>query len=173
VRLRGGQRLLVIGASGGVGTVAVQLGRVMGASLTAVASAHNAEFCRRLGADQVLDYTATVPDTPERDLDTLVACHGASLRRYHRLLRPGGRAATLPADTFPSALRSWLLPGPRVRIVYAQARRRDLEALARFVDRGELRPIIEQVNPLAGIQDAHRAVESGQARGKHVLDLNQ
>lgn len=173
VRLQAGQRLLVIGASGGIGSVAIQLARAMGAHVTAVASARKAEFCRQLGADQVLDYTATVPDTPEREFDALLACNGASLRQYLRLLRPGGRAATLPADTFPVALRSWLLPGPRLRFVYTWPRRRDLEELAGYVDRGELRPIIEQIYPLEAVQDAHRAVESGHARGKRVIDLTQ
>lgn len=173
LRLEAGRRLLVIGASGGIGSVAIQLARAMGAHVTAVSSARNAEFCRGLGADEVLDYNATAPVTEERQFDALLACHGASLRRYHRLLRPRGRAATLPADTLSFALRSWLLPGPRVRFVYTWPRRRDLAELAGYVDRGELRPVIEQVYPLAAVQDAHRAVESGHARGKRVIDLTR
>jgi NADPH:quinone reductase-like Zn-dependent oxidoreductase len=173
LHLQPGQRLLVIGASGGVGSTAVQLGKAMGAHVTAVASARNTDFCLQLGADQVLDYTETMPDTSKREFDALLACHGASLRRYHQLVRPGGRAATLPADTFPFALRSWLLPGPRVRFVYAWPRHRDLEALAGYVDRGELKPIIEHTHPLNAVQDAHRAVESGHTRGKHVIALVQ
>lgn len=171
LHLRTDQRLLVIGASGGVGSAAIQLAKAMGANVTAVASARNAEFCHQLGADQVLDYTTTLPE--KREFDALLACHGASLRQYHRLLRPGGRAATLPADTFPTALRSWLRLGPRIRFVYTWPRRRDLEELAGYVDRGELQPIIEQIYPLTAVQDAHRAVESGHARGKRVIDLNQ
>lgn len=171
--LQANHRLLVIGASGGVGSIAVQLGRAMGASVTAVTSARNADFCRQLGADHVQDYAAVALELKERTYDALLACHGASLRRYLPLLHPRGRAATLPSDTFAFAIRSWLRAGPRVRIVYTWARRSDLDLLAWYVDRGELRPVIEMAYPLAGIQEAHRAVESGHTRGKHVIDLTQ
>jgi NADPH:quinone reductase-like Zn-dependent oxidoreductase len=168
LHLRAGQRLLVIGASGGVGSAAVQLGRAMGASVTAVASAGNADFCRELGANEVIDYAK-----PQSDNDALLDCHGASLRRYHRLLRRGGRGAAVAASALPFALRSWLLPGPRIRIVMVRARRDDLDALAVCVERGQLRPVIEEVFPLAAIQEAHRAVESGHARGKRVIDMSR
>ncbi|MCY9786762.1 NAD(P)-dependent alcohol dehydrogenase [Nocardiopsis sp. EMB25] len=173
LRLRSGQRLLVVGASGGVGGTAVQLGRAMGASVTAVASARNADLCRELGADRVIDYASTGADASGREFDALLDCHGAALRRYRRLLLPGGRAATIAVKAFPYALWSRLLPGPGVRVVISRPRRSDMEALAGHVDRGELRPVVERVYPLVEVQEAHRAVETGHARGKRVLDLRR
>ena len=173
LRLQAGQRLLVIGASGGVGSTAVQLGRAMGASVTAVTSTRNADFCRELGADAVIDYAEPLPGNQERKFDALLDCHGASLPRYHRLLRRGGRGATVSFSAISFMLRSWLLPGPGVRLVIVRSQRRDLDALAAYVGRGELRAVIDGVFPLTAIQNAHRAVESGHARGKRVIDMSQ
>ncbi|MFC7330925.1 NAD(P)-dependent alcohol dehydrogenase [Marinactinospora rubrisoli] len=172
LRLRPGHRLLVVGAAGGVGGVTVQLGRAMGAHVTAVAGASNADFCRELGADRVLDYDSAEPDGLEPRFDALVDCHGAAPRRYQRLLRRGGRGVEIAVRAFPFALRSWLV-GPRVGLLISRPRRRDMEELAGYVDRGALRPVVEQVYPLTAVQDAHRAVESGHARGKRVLDLTR
>lgn len=173
LHLQAGQRLLIIGASGGVGSAAIQLGRAMGASVTAVASARNADFCRDLGADRVLDYAEPVPDEEKREFDALLDCHGASLRRYYRLLRRDGRGAAVAFGALPFILRSWLLPGPGIRLAVVRARRRDLDILAAYANRGELRPVIEETFPLAAIQEAHRAAESGHARGKRVIDLSR
>ena len=172
VRLRPGQRLLIVGASGGVGSVAIQLARAMGAAVTAVSSSRNHQFCQELGADQVIDYATNTPVGPARRYDALLACHGADLRRYLGQVHRAGRAAVIPAQSFPFAVASCFTPGPRARISVARARRGDLEELARYVDSGALRPIIDRVYPLESIQDAHRAVESGHARGKRVIDLS-
>ncbi|MFF0079123.1 NAD(P)-dependent alcohol dehydrogenase [Streptomyces canus] len=173
LRVQSGQRLLVVGASGGVGSTAVQLGKAMGASVTAVASARNADFCRELGADQVLDYDSIKPGALTGEFDALVDCHGGSARQYHRMVRRGGRAVTMTMKGLPFALLSVLLPGPRMRFMSEKMRRDDMETLVGYVDRGELRPVVEQVYPLSAVQDAHRAVETGHAQGKRVVDPTQ
>jgi NADPH:quinone reductase-like Zn-dependent oxidoreductase len=173
VKLTAGERLLVIGASGGVGSAAVQLGRAMGATVTAVAGADSAELCRQLGAERVIDYATTEPSEIDEDFHVILDCHGTALRAYRRLLRRGGRMVTLASSGAGAAfaLLSTVLPGPRVRLFTLLIRRRrdDLETLARYVDRGELQPVVEQEYPVADIADAHRAAESGHARGKRLI----
>lgn len=171
LRLRPGQLLLVVGASGGVGSTAIQLAHAWGAHVTTIASAASAAHCRELGADQVLDYAVTPPNALNREFDAILDCHGASVRDYRRALRPGGRIATTSSSAIPSALLSAVLPGPRIRLLVARPRRADLQALAEHVDKKDLRPSVGQVYPLDDIQEAHRATETGHARGKRVIRL--
>ncbi|WP_326574580.1 NAD(P)-dependent alcohol dehydrogenase [Streptomyces sp. NBC_00481] len=171
LRLRSGQRLLVVGASGGVGSTAIQLAHARGAHVTTIAGAANAPFCRELGADVALDYATTPPNALKKEFDAILDCHGSSLRDYRRALRPGGRIATTSSSAIPFALLSVVLPGPRVRLLAALPRRADLRTLADHVDKADLRPVIERVYPLDEIQDAHRATETGHARGKRVIRL--
>ncbi|UUU19313.1 NAD(P)-dependent alcohol dehydrogenase [Streptomyces sp. DSM 40750] len=173
LRLRSGQRLLVVGASGGVGSTAIQLAHAWGAHVTTIAGAANAPFCRELGADVTLDYATTPPNALKEELDATLDCHGSSLRDHRRALRPGGRIASPSAGAIPFALLSIVLPGPRVRLLAARPRRADLKTLAEHVDGQDLRPVIERVYPLDEIQDAHRATETGHARGKRVIRLLQ
>ncbi|WP_329424654.1 NAD(P)-dependent alcohol dehydrogenase [Streptosporangium sp. NBC_01495] len=169
VRLKPGEDLLVVGASGGVGSAAIQLGQAMGAKVTAVASPANHAFCRDLGAGHTLDYAA--PDRLSGDFDVILDCHGTSLDAYRRLLRPRGRMMTTSADAMAFALRSAVLPGPRVRLMMARSRRTDLAALADYVDQGRLRPIVEEIYQLQDIGHAHQAAETGHARGKKVITV--
>ncbi|WP_259407910.1 NAD(P)-dependent alcohol dehydrogenase [Streptomyces akebiae] len=171
LRLRPGQRLLVVGASGGVGSTAVQLAHAWGAHVTTIAGAANAPFCRELGADVTLDYATTPPNSLKGKFDAVLDCHGSSVRDYRRALRPGGRIASPSAGAITFALLSTVLPGPRVRLLMASSRRADLKTLADHVDGKDLRPVIERVYPLDEIQDAHRATETGHARGKRVIRL--
>ncbi|MEU6788909.1 NADP-dependent oxidoreductase [Nonomuraea angiospora] len=171
LRLHDGDRLLVVGASGGVGSAAVQLGRAMGAAVTAVAGARSGDLVRDLGADRVLDYASIDSHAPEQDFDALIDCHGGSISRYRRMLRRSGRGVTVAAKGFPFALLSRVLPGPSIGVVIVKPSRNDTQALTRYVDDGHLRPVIDTTYPLAAIQDAHRAVETGHAHGKRVIDL--
>jgi NADPH:quinone reductase-like Zn-dependent oxidoreductase len=171
LHLSSGQRLLVVGASGGVGSTAIQLAHAWGAHVTTISGAANAPFCRELGADVTLDYATTPPDALKGEFDAILDCHGSSVRDYRRALRPGGRIASSSSSAISFALLSIILPGPRVRLLVAGSRRADLETLADHVDRQDLRPVIERVYPLYEIQDAHRATETGHARGKRVIRL--
>ena len=169
LRVGPGDRVLVVGASGGVGSAAVQLAVAMEATVTAVAGPGNADLCRDLGAADVLDHTAALP--ADRAFDAVADLHGAHARDYRRLLARGGRMATTATRALPFALASALLPGPRIRIVQVRARRADLVALTGYADDGALRPVVDRRYPLDQIAAAHRAVETGHARGKRVIDL--
>ncbi|WP_186324510.1 NAD(P)-dependent alcohol dehydrogenase [Microbacterium paludicola] len=171
LRLRPGSKLLIVGASGGVGTAAIQLARALGVEVTAVASSANADYCRELGATHVVDYR-DVGDITTAKFDALLDCHGGDLGRYLQAVRRGGRAVEIAAKGFGRALASWVsLRGPRVRIVIAKSSRADLEELAGKIEAGHLSAVVDEVFPLDQIVTAHRQVETGHARGKRVLDL--
>lgn len=176
-RLRAGERLLVRGASGGVGSVAVQLGRAYGAHVTALAGARNLDFVRDLGADEVFDYATTGPaDLGPFDV-VLDASAGTRLGAYRRLLAPGGRMVSITFDfghmlsSLSYILASTVFGSRRVRFFSGNPDHRLLADLTRLVESGALRPVVDTVHPLAGIAEAHRAMEVGGVRGKHVIRI--
>jgi NADPH:quinone reductase-like Zn-dependent oxidoreductase len=174
-----GGSALINGASGGVGTFAVQVARALGASrVVGVCGPTNLEFVRGLGADEALDYHreagdfARRPDRYDVILDAVAARSFASCRTA---LNPKGTyITTLP---MPGSL-AWgaLLPvaglfgyGRRARFVIARPLGADLDVLARLADAGSLRPVIDRVLPLDRAGEAHDASEAGRVRGKIVL----
>ncbi|MGC4937950.1 NAD(P)-dependent alcohol dehydrogenase [Kribbella sp. DT2] len=176
VRVEAGHRVLVVGAAGGVGSATTQLAVAKGAQVTAVAGPGGADFCTGLGAEQVYDYAdpealaASLAAAPP--YDAVVDCAGRSLARYRRRLRSGGRMITLSSKGMGYAVLSAILPGPRVRVAVLKARRADLDELAGFVGRGELRALVDQIYPLAAIAEAHRSIETGHSRGKRVIQVS-
>ncbi|GAA3716660.1 NAD(P)-dependent alcohol dehydrogenase [Nonomuraea antimicrobica] len=167
LRLASGEELLVVGASGGVGSTAIQIGLAMGARVTAVASAANHGLCRELGAAHTLDYRN--PNAIAGSFDVVLDCHGTDLGRYRALLRRGGRMMTTASSGMGYAIRSIVTPGPRVRVMMARSRRADLTALAGYVDRQAVQPIVEETYPLEDIGQAHKLTGTGHARGKRVI----
>lgn len=177
-RLMPRQRLLVNGASGGVGHIAVQLGRRLGAHVTAVCSARNHAFVRDLGADAVVDYRAQeVTDLAAR-FDLVFDTAGTlGFWGARRILTQYGRFVTTvlgPSIFFWSAV-SRLLPTSTLpqtaRFVAVRPRATDLELLTRWVEAGEVRPYVSATHPLAEAPAAHRQIETGHTRGKIVLTV--
>ncbi|RPE39216.1 NADPH:quinone reductase-like Zn-dependent oxidoreductase [Streptomyces sp. Ag109_O5-1] len=175
-RLRPGERLLVRGASGGVGSVAVQIGKVFGAHVTALASPKNLDFVRGLGADEVLDYTTTRPEglgVFDVIMDTVGTQHPA----YRRLLAPGGRMVAIAFDlenlltSVGYLLGSSVHGSRRVRFFSGNPRHELFAELTRYAQNGDVRPVVDTVHPLASIAAAHRALEAGGVRGKHVIQV--
>ncbi|MET9590650.1 NAD(P)-dependent alcohol dehydrogenase [Streptomyces sp. NPDC006516] len=173
-RLKAGERLLVRGAAGGVGSVAVQLGKALGAQVTGLAGGKNLDFVRELGADAAFDYRTTVPD----DLgpfDVVLDTVGTEHRAFRRLLAPGGRMVSIAFDIdHPAASLSCLLAstvhGPRRVRFFSGNPKHDLFAkLATYVESGAIRPVVDTVHELSDIAAAHRALEAGGVRGKHVV----
>lgn len=172
--LRPGERLLVRGASGGVGSVAVQIGKLFGAHVTALAGARNLDFVRGLGADDVLDHRTTDPSSLGT-FDVVMDTVGTEHPVYRRLLAPGGRmvAIAFDADNVAASLsyilRSTVHGSRRVRAFSGNPRHALFAELTRYVESGDLRPVVDTVHPLAEIAAAHRALEAGGVRGKHVV----
>lgn len=167
-----GDRVLINGASGGVGTFAVQIARILGAHVTAVCSARNADLVRGLGADTIHDYAQSDPLTLVEAFDTWFDVFGNKSFPSARpaLTRRGTYISTVPdGRSVGWHLATRLSPGRRGRLVVVRSRRRDLEALARWMEAGHLHPVIERTYPLAEAADAHALVETKRARGKVVL----
>lgn len=165
-----GERVLINGASGGVGTFAVQLAKVFGAEVTAVCSSRKAELVRGLGADRVIDYNAedfTRTDQPYDLIFDTVA--NRSLEEYARALTPTGRlvsAAFFPALLMPGRRGR---PGQQMRNMLAKVNRPDLEFIGALLAEGRLTAAIDRRYPLAQLPDALRYLAEGRAAGKVVV----
>lgn len=175
-QLRAGERLLVRGASGGVGNVAVQLGKALGAHVTALAGSANLDLARDLGADEALSYATTGPADLGR-FDVVLDTAGTQHREFRRLLGPRGRMVAIafdmksPAPSLAYILASSVHGPRRVRFFSGNPRHGLFADLTRYVDSGALRPVVDTVHPLADIATAHRALERGGVRGKHVIRI--
>ena len=173
-RLGPGERLLVRGATGGVGHVAVQLGTAMGAHVTGLASAANLGLVTELGADEAIDHRE--PGELGR-FDVVLDTVGTDLATFRRLLTRRGRMVAIAFDLdrpFRS-LASLAVHGPR-RTRWLRGFSGDPTAalfaeLSRWVDAGAVRPYVDRVFPLADIAEAHRALEHGGVRGKIVVEI--
>ncbi|MDI1461259.1 NAD(P)-dependent alcohol dehydrogenase [Catellatospora sp. KI3] len=175
-RLRPGERLLVRGGAGGVGSIVVQLARAEGAHVTALAGASTLDLVRELGAHECVDYRTAAPPDLGR-FDVVVDTVGTDLRAWRRLLAPGGRMVAVSFDLDRAAsslgyLAASAVHGPRrVRFFSGNPRRADLDRLAALVARGAVRPVVDRIFPLSQIAAAHRALEDGGVRGKIVVEI--
>lgn len=174
-KLRAGQSVLIIGASGGVGSLGVQVAKDLGAEVTGVASGENLDFVRGLGADHVVDYRAT--DIPEltAKYDLVFDTFGAiSFKDAKRILKRDG--VFLPLNFgLPDVvrmLRAKLVGGPRMVLHVNPDRAEDVETLAEMVGRGVLTPVVDQVYPFMDIHAAYAHVETRHRKGAVVLDIS-
>ncbi|MDH4230263.1 MAG: NAD(P)-dependent alcohol dehydrogenase [Nitrospirota bacterium] len=172
--MKAGERVLILGASGGVGHLAVQIARAYGAHVTATCGARNVEFVRGLGADAVIPYdTDEVPSEHQFDVifDTVKAWDFAAACR--RLTPTGRYVSTLP--DVPGLLKvklfKWFGFKQQCRFVMLRADPHGLKYLAELADKGQLRPHLQQIYPLDGAAEAHRVSEDGHVTGKLVVEV--
>jgi NADPH:quinone reductase-like Zn-dependent oxidoreductase len=181
--VRPGQRVLVIGAAGGVGSFAVQLAKAFGAHVTGVAGTSQLEPVRSIGADEVVDYTRTdVTDGTGRwDLVLDTAGH-RSLSRLRRALAPGGTLVIVGSEVpgrwlggFDRQLRALMLSrlvGQRLRMLSSKPRQDDLETLRELLEAGKVTPVIDRTYPLAEVPEAIRYLVEGRGgAGKIVITV--
>ncbi|MEV0261899.1 NAD(P)-dependent alcohol dehydrogenase [Streptomyces sp. NPDC050617] len=175
-RITPGERLLVRGAAGGVGSVAVQLGKALGANVTALAGARNLDWVAELGADTVLDYRTTRPEDLGR-FDVIVDVVGTDLGAYRARLTRQGRMVALAFDSdrivrsmLGTGLRAAARPG-RIKLFSNNPSADRIAELARYAEAESVRPVIDTVFPMSGIAEAHRRLEAGGVRGKYVIDM--
>ena len=168
-KLRAGERLLVVGAAGGVGVFAVQLGRHFGAHVTALCSADAFPLVRELGAHAVLERGRE--DAMGRQDVILDTVGGLSFSQVRHRLAPGGRFVTLSfgLSGLLGMLWTWLRPGPRLLCGFAANDPGDLAIIAAMAAAGTLRPVISRSYALEEAAEAHRYVDSGRKRGSAVL----
>lgn len=160
--LSAGQRVLIHGAAGAVGVFAVQLAHHRGAFVIGTCSAHNIDFARELGADEIIDYKATPFDEAVKDVDVVFdTVGGDTLRRSWNVLKQGGKLITIAAHS-EGATDS----DTKDAFFIVEPSREQLMVVARLIDDGQLRPIVDKVFSLA---QARAAYEHKPARGKVVL----
>ncbi|MDX6299780.1 MAG: hypothetical protein QOF53_994 [Nocardioidaceae bacterium] len=179
-RIQPGQTVLIIGASGGVGTYGVQIAKALGAEVTGVASTSKLDLVRSLGADHVLDYTRDDYADGTRRYDLVVDIAGnPTLSGLRRALTPTGTAVITGGEqggSFSGGMNRQLrglMVSPflrqRLTMFIAKQRSSDLERLTQLIEAGELTPSLDRAYPLHEAADAMRHLEAGAVRGKVTL----
>jgi len=187
--LRAGQRVLIHAGAGGVGAHAIQIAKILGLHVTTTTSGRNADFCRELGADAIVDYTKTEPLPTELDavFDTLGTTEQASIAACKRggivvgiggmpdaefarerlpwFARPAVAIATL------GRTRAAAKAGVRYRYLFMRPDGKELAELAAWIDAGTLKPLIHRSYPFAEFREAFAELERGRARGKIVVTI--
>lgn len=182
--VRAGQRVMITGASGGVGSYAVQIAKAYGATVTAVCRGTRADLVRSLGADDVIDYTREEVDRDGPRYDVVIDSAGRSpLSVLRRALTPRGTLALVGGDYQKGGLLAGygrqMLGAPllsvfvrqRLRNLVAKERAADLEELTRLFDSGAVTPVIDRTYPLAEAPDALRHLTTGHPAGKVVITI--
>lgn len=173
--LQAGQRVLITGATGGVGSFAVQIAKALGCTVTAVCSGAKRDVVEALGVDEVIDYTQTDFTTCPQHWDVVFDAAGnRSFRDVWRVLTPNGVMVTprgIPNNVLPAVLGAVGI-GPRYSFLITQAKGQDLALLANLIDEGKIKPVVDRVFPMEEIADAHRYFEAGKTRGKVVVEIS-
>lgn len=181
-RVQAGQKVLVIGASGGVGTFAVQIAKAFGAEVTGVCSAGKVDLVRSIGADHVIDYTSEDFAEGVERYDVILDTGGSSpLRRLRRVLAPRGTLVIVGAETdgrwlggTDRQIRAMMMSpflGQKLGTFVASENSDDLVALADLIESGKVTPVIDRTYPLSEVPEAIRYLQDGRARGKVVITI--
>lgn len=182
-KVQPGDRVLVIGAGGGVGTLTVQVAKAFGAHVTGVCSASKADLVRSIGADDVIDYARGDFADGARQWDAIVDTAGRRpLQHLRRALTPKGRLAIVggegggrwTAGLFRQILRAPLLSlftRQTLAPVVSKETKEDLQALAELIEAGEVTPVVGKTFPLVDAAEAIRELERGHARGKIIVTV--
>lgn len=178
-KVQSGQRVLVIGAGGGVGTFAVQLAKLFGAAVTGVCSTSKVELVRSIGADRVVDYTREDFAGGDRYDAILDTAGNRSLSRLRRALTPNGTLVIVGGEGggrwlggFDRQLRAQVLSvfgHHKMGTWISTQPRGDLEALRELLEAGKVTPVVDRTFPLSEVADAIRYLRDGRARGKVVI----
>jgi NADPH:quinone reductase-like Zn-dependent oxidoreductase len=183
-QIRSGQRVLINGASGGVGTFAVQIAKAFGAEVTGVCSTRNVDMVRSIGADRVIDYTREDFVRGGERYDLILDNVGnRSPSECRRVLQPKGTYVA----SFGRPERRWLGPAPELLTMSVMApfvsqkmvtwvtspNEDDLLALSELLEAGEVAPVIDRTYPLSEAPEAMRYLGEGHARGKVIVTVEQ
>jgi len=165
--LQGGQRILITGASGGVGSMAVQLAKAKGALVIATASGKNEDFVRSLGADEFIDYTREKFEAVVKEVDVVYdTVGGDTLDRSFQTLKRGGFLVTTVAPPSEEKAEKFDV---RIAMVGVEPSAKQLGEINQLIAAGKLKTHVATVLPLAEVRKAHQLSESGRTRGKIIL----
>ncbi|MEU0477792.1 NAD(P)-dependent alcohol dehydrogenase [Streptosporangium sp. NPDC006013] len=181
-RVQPGQKVLIIGAGGGVGTFAVQLAKAFGAEVTGVCGTTKADLVRSIGADDVIDYTREDFADRARHYDLILDAAGnRPLSHLRRALTPRGTLVIVGGERGgrwiggnDRQLRALMLApfvGQRLRGLFSMPRAEDLRLLRELIEAGKITPVIDRTYPLGEVPEAIRYLEKGHARGKVVITV--
>ena len=181
-KVQPGQTVLIVGASGGVGSFAVQIAKAFGAEVTGVCSSEKVDLVRALGADHVIDYTVDDFADGEHRYDVILDIGGnRRLSHLRRALTPRGTLVIVGGETggrwlggFDRSLRAVLLSplvGQKLGMLASTENSEDLEALRDLIESGQVTPAIDRTYPLSEAAAAIEYVRDGHARGKVVITL--
>lgn len=177
-KIQAGQKVLINGASGGVGTFAVQIAKAFGAEVTAVCSTRHVDMMRSLGADHVIDYTKEDFTRNGQQYDLIIAANGYyPIFVYKRLLKPNGTYVATGGAM--AQIFQGLLLGPvlsmtgskKLGALAAKPDQKDLTFVAQLLTDGKIRPVIDRCYPLNETPEAFRYLEQGHARGKVIITV--
>ena len=177
-QIQPGQKVLINGASGGVGTFAVQIAKSFGAEVTGVCSTRNLDMVRSIGADHVIDYTQEDFTKNGQRYDLILAANGYhSISDYKRALSPKGiyvMAGGSMAQMFQAMLLGpWIsmTGSKKMGSMMAKPNQKDLVFMKELLEAGKVIPVIDRRYPLSEVAEALRYLEEGHARGKVVITL--
>jgi NADPH:quinone reductase-like Zn-dependent oxidoreductase len=166
--LKAGEKILIQAASGGVGHLAVQLAKAMGAYVIGTASGKNEEFVKLLGADEFIDYKTTNVADAVSDVDMVFDTAGAdTIFKSAKVLKPGGRLISIAYSAMDNVLAK--RPDIRAERIMVHTSGEDLETISQLITEGRVIVKISEVLPADQIADAHRQLESRRTTGKIVL----
>jgi len=177
-QIRSGQKVLINGAGGGVGSFAVQIAKAFGAEVTAVCSMRNVDMVRSIGADHVIDYTQEDFTMSGLRYDLIIAANGYHpIADYKRALSPNG--TYVMTGGAEKQMYEVMLRGPWISMtgsqkmsnLMAKPNKQDLAFLKELIEAGKVKPVIDRCYPLAEVPDALRYLEEGHAQGKIVITV--
>jgi NADPH:quinone reductase-like Zn-dependent oxidoreductase len=172
-QVQAGERVLINGASGGVGLSAVQIAKALGASVTAVCGKASFELVKSLGADELIDYKTTDFTTRDEKYDLIFDCIGNQPYAACKRVLRGRRVDVTTVPGLGTFIRQFLNPvcGVKVFGLITTGAGEELEFIKTLVERGQLKPVIDKVFPFAEIAAAQEYSKAGRAKGKIVLEL--
>lgn len=192
-QLKKGQKVLIHAGAGGVGTVAIQLAKHLGAFVATTTSSANVAWVKALGADVVIDYNQQVFDDVLRDYDVVLNSLGADvLAKSLKVLKPGGQLISISGPPTPQFTQErgapWLIRqvmqllslsirrkarklGIRYAFVFMRANGAQLQKITQLVESGVVRPVIDRTYPLESTAEALRYIEQGRSKGKVVIQI--
>jgi NADPH:quinone reductase-like Zn-dependent oxidoreductase len=182
-KVRPGQKVLINGAAGGVGTFAVQIAKWLGADVTGVCSTRNVEMVRSIGADRVIDYTQEDFTAGAQRYDLILDCQlNHSLRAFRRILNRGGTYLMIggggsqwvgPLPRLMAALLLSRFVGQRLTMMLAHGSKQDLIVMRELIESGKVTPVIGRSYPFSEVREAVGLVDQGHARGKVVVTMDE
>lgn len=173
-RLKFGEKILIVGASGSVGVFAVQLARHFGATVTAVCSGANAALVSELGAHKVINYTTEDFNRRAELYDIILDTVGVTrFSRCRQTLSPKGRHVFVSSQFREICQAVWtsLRPGKRVICGFSGGSKADLKSISALIEKGILKPVVDREIRLEEIVEAHRYVETGRKRGSLIISI--